>query len=186
MVLQWLIITIVLVLQESASMGATMVLAYHGGLNLWLFNFIWVVATVMDVYIGFLVGRYLKVRSTGITRFSRVAEEWSDRLGKYIGHAGRSLSLILLGLILFPYMAAFITSWLGIGLEETVVLIFIGNLVWYLIAWGAVLGATVFLPNIVTGIALAIILVIILNVIIVRLGRKLLPDSKNGAKQNGR
>ena len=134
MYLMWLIVP-VLFIQELALTEATLILVYHSGFNLWIVHAIWLAATVIDIAFGFYIGKYLRNRSIGSGWFSATIGRWSEKFKEYVGHRGKALALMLLGLFLFPYIAAFLAAWFDINIVQTTVFVSLGNLIWYLLSW---------------------------------------------------
>ena len=63
----------------------------------------------------------------------------------FIGKKGERFTLILLGVINFPYINSFLASWLKIPFKTTFVLIAIGDAIYWAIAWGINIGVRSFI-----------------------------------------
>lgn len=160
----WLIVP-VLFIQELALTEATLILVYHSGFNLWIVHAIWLAATVIDIAFGFYIGKYLRNRSIGSGWFSATIGRWSEKFKEYVGHRGKALALMLLGLFLFPYIAAFLAAWFDINIVQTTVFVSLGNLIWYLFVLGTALGIDFLIPNIKWALALVVLAIIVVDAV---------------------
>ncbi|MDE2018954.1 MAG: hypothetical protein KGJ13_01255 [Patescibacteria group bacterium] len=167
----WPAIIPVFLLQEFASVAALLAFAYGHGGDLLALHFAWVAATFVDLFAGYLVGKWLgdRFRNARLRQWlQRFAEKWQGRVGK----SGQALSLLFLGFLLYPYLAAFIAAWAGVSLNDAVFYLLLGNIAWYLFAWGAAIGLTALVPNFEWLIVVIISLAIALSVVFERIRRK--------------
>lgn len=135
----WWFVISALILQESATMDAALVLAAQAHLDLWLIHGIWVAATAFDIWLGWEIGKRLH----GIIRTSRMGpfvERWTARIRGFMGARGEKVVLVLLGLVNFPWANAFLASWLDVDYRSAFIFIFIGDALWYALEWGIVAG----------------------------------------------
>jgi membrane protein YqaA with SNARE-associated domain len=153
-----------MLVQELALTEATLIFVYHSGFNLWMVHAIWLAATIIDITIGFYVGRYLKNRLAGFKWFNATIGKWSVKFKGYVGQGGKALALVLLGLFLFPYFAAFLAAWFDVDFTKAIIFVSLGNLVWYLFVLGTALGINFLVPNIKLAITLVILAVVIIDV----------------------
>ncbi|MBI2623816.1 MAG: hypothetical protein HYW65_04620 [Candidatus Liptonbacteria bacterium] len=135
----WLLIVLALFIQEPASTDAAIFQARHLGLNLWLFNSIWAAATVADIWVGYFLGKWIQKRFAD-GKFEKFSHTWAERVENFIGERGEKFALVLLGIINFPYLNSFLASWLKFPFKKVCILIFIGDAVYWVIAWGINLG----------------------------------------------
>lgn len=167
----WSAIIPVFLLQEFASVTALLAYAYKNGGDLLALHFAWVAATLVDLFAGYLVGKWLgdRFRNARLRRWlQRFAEKWQGRVGK----SGQALSLLFLGFLLYPYLAAFIAAWAGASLNDTIFYLSLGNIAWYLFSWGTVIGLTALVPNFEWLIVAIIIVALVFSLIFEKIRRK--------------
>lgn len=139
MAMLWIFIVVALFIQEPATTDAAIFLVRQNDLNLWLINGIWLAATVIDIFLGYALGKWVQVRFAD-TRLVRWAQKWVRLIEDFIGRRGERAVVVLLGVINFPYLNAFLFSWLKLSFRNMFILLFIGNTVYWLIAWGINIG----------------------------------------------
>jgi membrane protein YqaA with SNARE-associated domain len=142
----WILVAAVLIPQEFASSAIVFVIALQNNFPIWAINLIWICTTVLDMYVGFMLGKFTQEKLQG-TRFFRWAEHWIKRGRTELGLEGEKLSLALLGIVDFPYVNTFIGAWIGLPLGMASLLTFAGNFVWFLFLWGTVLGMSALISN---------------------------------------
>jgi len=142
----WALITATFFIQEFATTALVLVLAEHSNVPLWPIHIIWAATTITGMYVGYLLGALLKKRLSK-NKFVERMDAWADEITKNLGGYGANVALMLLGIINFPYLNAFIAAWLGVPMNMAFLFTFIGNFVWYLLLWGTVLGLTSFIHN---------------------------------------
>jgi hypothetical protein len=138
----WLILTIALIFQEVATAGAALLSAHENGLNPWLIHAIWFAATIGDIAIGYYLGKWIQLRFKN-SKIDIWAKKWAVKIDRSIGKTGMKISLILLGIVMYPYLLAFVASWLpNLSLEDIFLYTTAGNLIWYIFEWATILGIT--------------------------------------------
>ncbi len=142
----WLLVTSVLIPQEFASSAIVFVIALQNNFPLWEINFIWLCTTLLDMYVGYILGKFTQEKFHG-TRFFYWVERWIAKGRAELGPRGEKLSLALLGIINFPFINTFIGAWIGLPLNMALLLTLAGNFVWYLFLLGTVLGLSAFISN---------------------------------------
>jgi hypothetical protein len=114
----WLLIAGVLVPQEFASSAIVFIIALQNNFPIWEIHLIWLCITSLDMYVGYMLGKFTQEKFHG-TRFFNWVERWVARGRAELGPHGEKLSLALLA----------------------------GNFAWYLFLWGTVLGLSSFISN---------------------------------------
>ena len=142
----WILVAGVLVPQEFASSAIVFIIALQNNFPIWEINLIWLCATSLDMYVGFMLGKFTKEKLHG-TRFFKWAERWIEKGRASLGPYGEKMSLTLLGVIDFPFVNTFIGAWIGLPFNMTFFLTLAGNFVWFLFLWGTVLGLSAFVSN---------------------------------------
>ena len=144
--MNWLFIAFALVTQEVVSLNAMIfeVNRYH--FHVWFIHVLFIIATLFDIVVGFLIGKYTRKKLVRGKVFA-FAEKWSAKFHSYVGTRGRRFALLLIGNFSFPYINAFIAAWLDMPFVESLIFLFIGNMIWYGSLWLLVLGITSAIPN---------------------------------------
>ncbi len=142
----WLLIGAALILQESATTAIVLLLAYQNHLPFWPIHLIWIAAAMLDMYAGFTLGTLLKRRFREGAFFDRI-ERWVTKIKQTLGTHGEQFSLALLGIINFSYLNTFLAAWLGLPMNIALIVTLIGNFIWYILIWAAVLGLDTFVSN---------------------------------------
>jgi membrane protein YqaA with SNARE-associated domain len=142
----WALITATFFIQEFATTALVLVLAEHSSIPLWPIHIVWAATTLADMYIGYLFGNLLK-RRLSKNKFVEWIDKSARRAMKALGSHGANIGLMILGVVNFPYLNAFIGAWLDMPMNMTFLFTFIGNFAWYLLLWGTVLGLTSFIHN---------------------------------------
>ena len=135
----WLFILLALFVQEPTSLDAAIFLVRENHINLWFINFLWLVATTIDIVLGYALGKWMQ-KAFQETRFGKWAEKWAVRIENFIGTNGERFTIILLGIINFPWLNAFLVSWLRLTFRNIFILIFIGDAIYWGIAWAINIG----------------------------------------------
>lgn len=91
-------------------------------------------ATTIDICAGYVVGKWIQKRFQG-TRFSIWSEHWANKIENLIGKKGEKFAIALLGVINFPYVNSFFISWLKLPFRNIFILLFVGDLMYWIIAW---------------------------------------------------
>lgn len=142
----WTFIILALFVQEPATTDAALFQARQHHLSLWLIHGIWVLATVIDIHLGYKFGQWIQQKFAG-KKFTALSNRWADKVQNLIGRKGEQFALILLGIINFPYVNSFLGSWLKLNYKRIFVLLFIGDAIWYATEWGINLGLRRLIPN---------------------------------------
>ncbi len=155
----WIFVAIALIFQEPATTDASLFQVRENHLNLLIVHLIWFLATCFDIWFGFTLGKYVQKRFQG-SGLERISNNWAEKIEKFIGKSGEKFALILLGIINFPYLNSFLASWLKMPFRSIFVLIFIGDVIWYVVEWMINLGVRGLIPDphlalyVIVGIAL--------------------------------
>lgn len=142
----WIFVIFALFFQEPATTDAALFQARQHNLNIWIIHSIWFIATITDICLGFILGKWIQKKFQG-TRFEKFSHKWADRLERFIGRKGKKFALILLGIINFPYINSFLASWLSLSFKNIFILILVGDAIWYAIEWGINLGLRSLIPD---------------------------------------
>ncbi len=142
----WLFIIGALIVQELAASNAALLLALENHFNLWVVHAIFVAATALDIAIGYWAGKWVQKYFQG-RPFATRAEGWARQAEDYAGETGQHLALLLLGLLNFVYIDAFVVSWLKMPFRDVFLFLFVGDLLWYAAEWLLVMGVHSLVPN---------------------------------------
>ena len=169
----WLLIVGSLFVQESVSTNVVLLAAYQQHYPLWIINCIFAVASVVDIYIGYRLGRWAHRRSKQ-GRGRAFTERVVSGVKNVLGSHGTRITIALFGFINFAYLNSFIFSWLDVSFPEVFIFTFIGNILWYGSQWLLVYGANSITPNplaaLGTVLALTVVVVIAVRYATRRLG----------------
>jgi len=160
----WLFIIAAIFIQEPASTDAAIFQVRTHGINLWLINAIWLAATAVDIALGYAIGKWVQKRFAE-SRLIKASERWADRIADFIGRAGERLAIILIGVINFPYLNAFIFSWLKLRFRTLFILIFIGDAIYWAIEWAINIGVRSVITDSHTALYVVVALGLVLSVI---------------------
>jgi membrane protein YqaA with SNARE-associated domain len=135
-----------LIPQEFASTAIVFIIALQNNFPIWEINLLWIGITSLDMYVGYMLGKFTREKLHG-TRFFNWVERWVEKGQSHIGSRGEKLSLALFGIIDFPYVNTFIGAWIGLPFNMAFLLTLAGNFVWFLFLWGTILGLSAFVSN---------------------------------------
>ena len=140
----WLFVIVSLFIQEPTSTDAAIFQIRHFHFNIFWINLIWIIATVFDIWLGYIIGKCIQKKFQG-KKIEVWSSKWATRVENFIGKKGEKFALILLGIINFPYINSFLASWLKISFKNVFMLIFIGDAIYWAIAWGINIGVRNFI-----------------------------------------
>jgi membrane protein YqaA with SNARE-associated domain len=153
--MNWLFIAFALITQEIVSLNTVLFWVYHYHFHVVLIHILFIVATIIDIVVGFIAGKFVRRKMTH-GKIVRFAEKWSARFNSYVGKRGRWVALLIIGNFSFPYINAFLAAWLDMPFVESFIFIFIGNMIWYVSLWLLVLGVASVVPNSWTALAVIV------------------------------
>jgi membrane protein YqaA with SNARE-associated domain len=149
------------IVQEPISSGGGLLEAYQHHENVWIIHLLYIVATTIDIVVGYYVGKLIQVRLKE-SKFFLYAKRKADAFTASQGNMSRRIALLLYGPILFP-ISAFITPWLDIPFSEAFIFLFLGDLLfWYGPEWLVVLGIKSFIPDPTIALYGVLILIIVI------------------------
>lgn len=160
---RFLFALLIVFIQETVTLNGLLVEVRQGFSSIWIITALFTVATVIDIFVGYWLGRAMKRRfKRGPIRV--FARKWIKRLQEYIGRHGRKVYMLLLAYFSFPYINAFIAAWLDIPFGESLLYLFLGNMLFYVTSWLLVLGVMSIIPNPFIAFGLVIILTVAVTV----------------------
>ena len=135
----WLLLFGAFLVQEPISSNVILFEAYGAHYNIWMIHVIFVVATTIDILVGYYLARYLK-RRFGQSKFVAWLDKKSKSFSGVEGKWGDRAVLLLATFLIFP-VSILLAPWLDISFAELFVISFIGELLsWYIPLWLLVLG----------------------------------------------
>jgi len=165
----YLLLFVLFLIQEPISSDAALLEAYQYHYNLWIVHGLFVVATLLDIVVGYAIGMWLHKKFSNSRSMHRLAD-WARSVSDK-GTYGEYFFLFLWSWIIFPY-ATLVAPWLEIPFWKTLTWMFLGDLVfWYGSEWLVVLGVKTFIPNPVEALY-GIVIVSILIVVGVRYAKR--------------
>ena len=158
----WLGTIIIFFIQETASVTARLVVLHGQGVNPWLLHILFVLTTVLDIFIGFVLGQYLHAQFLEDSRFGR----WVKKESKFLKQHHWGYLLTLSGIVNFPYVNAILGSWMDLPFWRVFLATLVGDLIAYALYWGFALGIIHLSINIYLGIALVLLAVLAMMVLL--------------------
>lgn len=142
----YVLLFLLFLVQEPISTDAVLLEAYQYHYNIWVIHALYVVATLLDITVGYWIGAWMH------RRFSQ--KEWAQKLVRkariFTGAAGKYgeyVFFFLGGPILFP-LSTVVAPWLDFSFAKTLFFLFLGDLVfWYGSEWLVVLGVKSVIPD---------------------------------------
>lgn len=153
-----------LFVQEFVVLNTLLLAAYQGLYSEVLIFALFVIATGIDIVIGFYIGRYLS-RKTSTTRVGKYIKNVSERFSFPKNSPRRWLTLLILGNVSFCYVNAAVAGYLDLPFWESQAYNFFGNIVAVLAVWFVIGSVTSLFKNfyaeagIIVGISLLILFV---------------------------
>ena len=135
----WLLLFIAFLPQEPVTSNALLLKVYQLHYNMWLIHLLFVVATVLDILVGYYLGLYL-YKHFQKNKIAIYAKTKAEQFKKFASAQSLNFALFMYGPIIFP-ISAFIAPWLGISFWNAFIYLFVGDLIiWYGGEWLLVLG----------------------------------------------
>jgi membrane protein YqaA with SNARE-associated domain len=160
----WLLIALVLTIQEGFSVLATLVRASELHYSFWIISLVWLVVTILQIALGYYLGKFIQKKSKG-SRFERWAEKYARKLEKSISKSGEKLALVIFSSAVSPGIGAFLASWLDISFADIFIYSLLGDLFWYLSTLATVFGVVALLSKARFGLIILICIVVVILLI---------------------
>lgn len=155
-----------LFVQEFVILNALLLAAHTGAYSALLIFALFVIATAIDITVGFYIGRNLH-KKTSETKFGRYIKRQSERFSFSPGSPKRWFTLLILGNISFCYINAAVAGYIELPFWESQAYNFFGNILSYVLLWYAIGSINSFFKNpylsSVAVIALSLLILIILR-----------------------
>ena len=174
----WFLIIIALFIQEPASTDAAIFQVRNLHLNFWLVNLLWLIATFIDIYFGYKIGKWVQLKFKE-KKIIKKSQKWASRIEDFVGKKGEKFALVLLGIINFPYLNSFLMSWTEIPFKNAFFLIFIGDVLYWSIEWGINIGVRGFFKDPHTALYIIVSMGLVFSVISKMVLNKVLKVKKN-------
>ena len=141
----WLLLFLAFIPQEPVTSNALLLKVYQLHYNMWFVHLLFVVATILDILVGYCLGVYF-YRHFEKSKVAIYAKEKAEQFKTFAGNQSLNIAFLIYGPIIFP-LSAFIAPWLGVSFWSTFIYLFIGDLIiWYGGEWLLVLGIN-FIPD---------------------------------------
>lgn len=142
-----IIITIlILIVQEGVTLNALFFEVHKSHTPVWFITVLFILTTILDISIGYFAALLIKKHwphGKIVAKAHQLANKFHSSLGKH----GKWVALFLLGNFSFPYINGFVAAWLGFSFLETLIVMLLGNMLWYVTCWLLVLGLVAAIPN---------------------------------------
>ena len=156
MIAKSLLAFLILLVQETATFTSLLFATHRGAYPSILIHILFLIATWVDIFIGYFVGGFFKKKFLN----SKIAK-WVDTMAKSFSlHENkykRWVALFLLGNFSFPWINATIAGYLQFPFWESALFNFLGDVVWYVTIWLIVIGVGAIFKNIYFGLIVAIL-----------------------------
>lgn len=167
----WLLIALVLTLQEGLSVLAVLLKAYQLHYSFVGITAIWLLVTVLQIALGYFLGKRIQKRFAG-SKFEVWINKHAHKLEKSIDKSGEKVALVLFASIISPGIGAFLASWLDISFPTIFLYSLLGDTFWYASTWATVLGAIQILSRLKEGLIVVLVVIVLVNVLPYLLKRK--------------
>ena len=153
----WFIIISAFLVQEMTLTVPVLILAKGAGINIWLLFILWVIATVLDVIVAYALGKLIQ----------RYFQNWKIQVffakrvtlvEQVIGKKGKNVFLFISGVFYYPYVGAFIASWTRTSLSGIVLVILVGDSLWFAVNVGIAYGILHLTSHVKLGIGISILI----------------------------
>jgi len=142
----YFLLFVLFIVQEPISSDAILLEAYQYHYNVWVIHGLFVVATLLDITVGYWLGTWLRGGFSERPLMRRFMH-WARAASTFAGKYGEYLFLFIWGPYIFP-LSTVIAPWLDIPFWKTFVFLFLGDLVfWYGSEWLIVLGVKSAVPD---------------------------------------
>lgn len=160
----WLYLLPAILVQEAVTLAAALTQALRAGTSPLAINLAWAIATTIDIALGFWLGRAAQRRMQS-WRLVQRAERAAAQIDQRIGESSLRLVLVSLGFIMFPYVNAFIFSWLNVPFSEVFAFLFLGDALYWTFVWGTVTGISFLSGKSMLAVYLAIVTFAVISLI---------------------
>jgi FtsH-binding integral membrane protein len=160
----WLLIALVLTLQEGLTVLAVLVHAYQLHYSLIGITAVWLVVTVAQILFGYWLGKRIQRKFAG-SKFELWVQKQAATLEKSIDKNGEKIALVLFASIISPGIGAFVASWLDISFVSIFFYSLLGDTFWYVSTIATVIGAEQILSKAKEGFFIVLVIVVIFVVI---------------------
>ncbi len=148
---------LILLVQETVTFTSLIFATHRGVYPVFLINILFLVATTVDIFVGYFIGVFFKKKFLN----SKIAK-WVDTTAKSFSlHENkykRWVVLFLLGNFSFPWINAIIAGYLEFPFWESALFNFLGDMVWYVSIWLIVIGVGAIFKNVYSELIVAVLL----------------------------
>ncbi len=156
----------------------TLLLATHQGIySPFVIFILFIIATAIDIIIGFYIGRHLQ-RKTSNTRFGRYVQKISTRFSFAPGNPRRWFTFLILGNFSFCYINAAVAGYLDLPFWESQAYNFFGNILSYILLWYVVGSISSVFKNVYVASGVIILLTLVIIFILRKVKIKRVPWKK--------
>jgi hypothetical protein len=143
----WLFLFLTLMLQEPITSGGVIFHMYEGEMNVYLIHATFLLATVIDILIGYGVGWLIREKTFANGFVTYVHKKASHYKMLSRGTFSKRMALFIFGPIIFP-ITAFFTPLIGFSFYESLIILLLGEIVfWYGPEWLLVFSLDTYLGS---------------------------------------
>ncbi len=159
----WLLLAGVLTFQEPISSTYVILEAIRAHYPIILIHLLWLVITSLQVYLGYIFGKWVQKRFAA-SKFESWVARWTKKMGRLVGKNGERVALIFITILTLPVFTGFIASWLPISFWTILFFSILGDLVWYVSVWIGVYGANEFASSLQTTVLVIVVISILFSI----------------------
>ncbi len=166
---KWIFILIALFVQQSAMLNGVLLHFYQTSHLIWLIHLLFIIATCIDILVGYYIGIHTQKMLIG-NRVIKFVHKIMDYLHEYTNKHHQGFALFLLGCFSLPHLNGFAAAWARIPLKRSFFMLFLGNMVSYVIYWILIIGLMAFIPNPIIAFGILIVTVYLIAFILEKTG----------------
>ena len=142
----WLSTILIFIFQEQASTNALLLYAKQHQIAHWPIHILWILLSVFDIAVAYALGQWVH-KKVAPSKIGARLDGYARKIEATLGSRNESIALTLLGIVNFPYINAFLCSWLKLDFKQILLYLLIGNTISYIITWETVIWFNRLIPN---------------------------------------
>jgi membrane protein YqaA with SNARE-associated domain len=158
-------ILLIFIAQEQTSTNALLLYMKQRHISPWPLLCAWILLTALDLYLGYVLGQSAHRRASH-TKIGGAIDKAAKKFEGFLGYRNESIVLILLGIFNFPYVNAFLCSWLRLDFKRMFLCLMIGDVIAYALSWGTVSWLSRFIPNPLAALGAVILATLCISLIV--------------------
>lgn len=161
----WLYILVVFSIQEQTSTNALILSIREHGIPAWPVHLAWVALSALDILLGYGLGHWTHERIRD-TKIGRRLDGYARGIERYLGVRSETFILVCLGILNFPYVNAFLCSWLKLDFKKAFLSLMLGGVISYWMCWETVGWISRVIPNPLEALGAAVVAMIAVTLLL--------------------